>query len=180
MLKFTGERVVLPEMRADDPTVLEHIARYDLAKPFCEGEKVLDCACGSGYGAKMLNAEGLDVSAEAVEFAIDTYGIRAGVFDLENGLPDVQFDVITSFETIEHLINPDYFLSDVAKKCKYFIFSIPLNNPSAFHKRVYNLEQAQSLIAKYFTNVKWYEQTGTDIIPLESEYPTFLIGIAKN
>lgn len=180
MLKFTGERVVLTDMRPDDPTVLEHLARYDFARPLCLGKKVLDCACGSGYGAKMLNADGIDVSSDVIEFAVENYGINAGVFDLENGLPDVNFDVITSFETIEHLQNAELFLSDVAKKSKLFIFSIPLNNPSEFHKKVYSQSEAVALISKYFTNVLWYEQTGITINLLKSSEPTFLIGVATN
>lgn len=179
-LRFTGERVVPDDMYRHDPTLLEHLARYTFAQPLCDGKIVLDAACGSGYGTKMLNATGVDVSAEAVQYAIDTYNISAVVHDLENGLPVGKWDVITSFETIEHLQDPTNFLRDVSEKCGHFIFSIPLNNPSPFHKQVYTLEQAKALIHLFFWNVRWFEQTGTEIHELYSTSPTFLIGVASN
>lgn len=179
-LKFTGERVVLEDMNENDPTVLEHLARYKFALPFCKNKKCLDAACGTGYGTKMILAEGVDVSLEAVEYAVTKYCVRADFYDLELGLPDDRWDVVTSFETIEHLDNPNAFLSDCANYSSQFIFSIPLNNPSAFHKKVYTLDEAKKLIQKYFKNVVWFEQIGSEIIGLQSKYPVFLLGVASN
>lgn len=180
ILKFTGERVVPDDMLSNDITLLEHLARYDWASFYCKNKIVLDCACGSGYGTKMLKADGFDVSAEAVAFAKSRYGVNARVCDLEYGLCFGFWDIIVSFETIEHLEYADNFLQDVSTQAKQFIFSIPLNNPSAFHKKVYTLEEAKALIARYFNQVQWFEQTGVLIRSLQSESPTFLIGIANN
>jgi SAM-dependent methyltransferase len=178
-LEFTGERVVPAKMGEYDMTLLEHLARYDFAVEHQKGS-VLDAACGSGYGSKMLsNAEGIDLSAEAVAYAQSIYGIKASCFDLENGLPAGCWDTIVSFETIEHLGNPHLFLSHASSKSLQFIFSIPLNNPSQFHKVVYTLGQAQDLIYQYFNKVEWYEQTFTEIKKLQSENPVFLVGIAS-
>jgi GT2 family glycosyltransferase len=178
-LPFTGERVVPDSMGSLDRTYLEHMARYNFALKHISGS-VLDAACGSGYGTKMLGAEGVDVSEEAVNFAKERYGIKAEVCDLEKDFPPNLWDTVVSFETIEHLEDPNLFLERASKHSKRFIFSIPLNNPSRFHKQVYSLKQAKELIYKYFNTVEWYEQTGTEIKKLQSEKPTFLIGLATN
>lgn len=178
-IKLTGERVIPNLMGLDDRTYQEHFARYRFAQSLITG-KVLDAACGSGYGTQMLGADGLDVSAEAVEYARKKYEVNAEVYNFETGLPDGFWDTIVSFETIEHLENPECFLIDVSQRSKQFIFSIPLNNPSQFHKQVYTLEQAQKLIYRHFNKVKWYEQTGTAIGELKSGNPTFLVGVASN
>jgi GT2 family glycosyltransferase len=177
-LQFTGERVVPDKMDAENITLKEHLARYEFVKKADLGKRILDAACGSGYGTKMLGATGLDVSAEAVEYAKEKYGVEAEVWDLEQGLNGKFYDTIVSFETIEHLENPDKFLKDAALATNQFIFSIPLNNPSKFHKKIYTLEQAQNLIYKHFSKVYWYEQNGLEISELHSDNPQFLIGVA--
>jgi 2-polyprenyl-3-methyl-5-hydroxy-6-metoxy-1,4-benzoquinol methylase len=184
-MKFTGERVVPKDMPASDITLAEHLARYNFALPYCKNKSVLDAACGSGYGSKKIAVEGealsvvgVDVDPEAVQYARDEYCVNAEVYDLESEFPKGNYEVIVSFETIEHLENPDFFLSQVALSCKRFIFSIPLDNPSKFHKQVYNLTQARDLIAKYFPRVLWYSQTYTEIKPLTNQQPTFLVGVA--
>jgi SAM-dependent methyltransferase len=74
---------------------------------------VLDAACGEGYGSALLAREaasvlGLDVSAEAVAPALARSGgsgarfEQADVTALEH-LPEGSFDLIVSFETLEHL-----------------------------------------------------------------------------
>jgi GT2 family glycosyltransferase len=186
-LKFTGERVVPADMPENDITYLEHITRYSFALKKIEeiyGEgatvSVLDAACGSGYGTKMLKADGLDVSAEAVAYAKEKYGIKAMVCDFDKEFPNNYWGTIVSFETIEHLQDANFFLSEVAKRCKNFVFSIPLNNPSKFHKQVYSLDQAQKLIYRYFNKVEWFEQAGTVIKELGNSNPVFLVGVASN
>jgi glycosyltransferase involved in cell wall biosynthesis/predicted RNA methylase len=186
-MEFTGERVVPDKMSKDDPTYLEHLARYHFALPYCEDKEILDAACGTGYGAAILrdkgfagNVEGVDISEEAVQYAQENYGIFAVHCDLEKDFPAYPYNLITSFETIEHLQNPGFFLEQAAKNSRQFIFSIPLNNPSQFHKQVYTLEEAKELIYKYFNEVEWFEQTGTEIKPLSSKNPVFILGIAEN
>ena len=116
-------------MPASDITLAEHLARYNFALPYCKNKSVLDAACGSGYGSKKIAVEGealsvvgVDVDPEAVQYARDEYCVNAEVYDLESEFPKGNYEVIVSFETIEHLENPDFFLSQVALSCKRFIF----------------------------------------------------------
>ena len=179
MLEWTGERVVPNKMSENDMTLKQHLARYRFALDYCKGKVVLDAACGTGYGSALLkevarNVEGADIDSKTIEYAKEHYpGIIFHTCDLEVDFveirPDWYYNVVVSFETIEHLKNPHHFLRHVAKHLESFIFSIPLNNPSKFHKQVYSLEQAQNLIYKYFTTVEWIEQTETEISPFNKE-----------
>ncbi len=111
-MKATGEQVVLG---ASSPrTQAEHEARYSFASTFVEGKRVLDIACGTGYaapqflGAGARSYTGVDISHEAINFAVKTYGSDARARFIQASaddrlFPDGSFDLICSFETIEHL-----------------------------------------------------------------------------
>lgn len=184
MLEWNGERVVPEKMMGEDPTLLEHLVRYRFACEYCKGMRVLDASCGSGYGSKMIQTVakeviGIDIDEQTIIYAREKYpNIHFEICDLEFNFPKVDCDIIISFETIEHLENPNYFLENTAKACEKFIFSIPLNNPSQFHKQVYSLDGAQDLIYQYFNDVVWFEQTRVKISPLSKE-SVFLLGIAE-
>ncbi len=116
-LDFTGERMV-PE-KADADVFWEHVYRYRFACPHVRNKRVLDIACGEGYGsAALLNSGarsiiGVDISQEACDHARKKYGIDARVGSAEEiPLPDQSVDVIVSFETIEHVPNPKKFLDE--------------------------------------------------------------------
>ncbi len=119
-MEFTGERMV-PE-GADAQTFWEHVHRYRFAARYVRGKRVLDIACGEGYGtaallkAGALNVIGVDVSIEACRHAHKKYGIDARVGNAENiPLPDGEFDVVVSFETLEHVPNPARFLDECVR-----------------------------------------------------------------
>ena len=120
ILSFTGERMV-PE-RADDRTFWEHIYRYRFAARLAKGKKILDIACGEGYGAAALAKAGaagilgVDVSAEACAHAASKYGIEARVGDAQKIPAESRsFNLIVSFETIEHLLQPELFVAECAR-----------------------------------------------------------------
>jgi len=194
---FTGERVVPDKMRGDTKTLTEHLARYVWALNFCSDLKVLDAACGTCYGLHIISAVasevyGLDISEESLDYAKAHYNFYhkpcvLGVCDFEKtGFINItkfkKFDVILSFETIEHLADPYPFLKNVRSSLVVdglFIFSIPNTNPSPFHKQIYDFDRARELIAKYFNDVSWYGQDNMYIGACTPE-KTFFIGLARN
>ena len=102
-----------------------HVARYLLASTHCKGRRVLDIACGEGYGSRMLKewgaseVLGVDVSQDAIDHAQHNFGCEGVDFrcapaeDLPQILAGQGFDLIVSLETIEHLQEPQRFLADL-------------------------------------------------------------------
>ena len=71
-LEFTGERFT-PECVRE--IWYEHWHRYALVQPWAQGRRVLDAACGEGYGSALLargaqSVLGLDISPAAVAHAV--------------------------------------------------------------------------------------------------------------
>jgi len=107
-LPQTGERY-LPEVSG--ATELEHLHRYLLARQIIGGKRVLDLACGEGYGSfsmssVALSVVGVDISPEAVLHAQSKYK-RDNLRFLEGSceaipVADDSVDIVVSFETIEH------------------------------------------------------------------------------
>ena len=178
-LIFSGERVV-PNRTCHAQTMAEHLIRYAFATKYAKVGKILDVACGSGYGLKvmgMLGAEkiGADIDGESVDFAHKFNEVgNFEIIDFEkenllNRLP-TEIDLITSFETIEHLDDPNLFLEGINNCLKddgKFIYSIPLVNPSDYHKVVYTFESAYELINKYFEHEDLYIQEGIELVNYE-------------
>lgn len=108
------ERLSLETVESHSLLVCEHVLRYEFAARFAHGAKVLDLACGSGYGSRLLAATaasvtGVDVDVGSIEAA--TYGVS----DLENvgfeavdavtylrKLESDSVDLIVCFEGLEH------------------------------------------------------------------------------
>ena len=158
----------------------EHICRYDFAAGLAKNKVVLDIACGAGYGSIYLKTKGAkmvlggDVNRDAVEYAKAHYRGKELAFlrlDAMN-LPFSQgiFDVIVSFETIEHLKNNRQFLSackKVLKKNGLLICSTPnrsitlsdLSRPlNPFHLYEFTVKEFYDLLSEYFKNVDIYVQ----------------------
>lgn len=103
-----------------------HLARYQFALPFAAGNRVLDAGAGNGYGAALLKAQGkalsvtsIDLDAESIDLAQQRFAaldVNYCVHDCEDlDTLDQEFDVIVSFENIEHLQHPQRFLSGAAR-----------------------------------------------------------------
>src|SRR6266704_1151086 len=110
-----GERMV-PEV-SGGMTFWEHVHRYAFACRFVAGKRVLDIACGEGYGSAALQKAGaaqviaVDISDSACAHARAKYGVDARPGAAERiPLPDGSADVVVTFETIEHVPNPERFL----------------------------------------------------------------------
>ncbi|WP_296714966.1 class I SAM-dependent methyltransferase [Rhodoblastus sp.] len=108
-------------------TAAQHAVRYASVREIVAGCRVLDIACGEGYGAELMSrwgarhVIGLDCSAEAIAAARKRFGgegreFRVGNAELADELlkDELPFDVIVSFETIEHLRDPERFLTSIA------------------------------------------------------------------
>ncbi len=110
MSEFTGERF-MPEIENEELTT-EHMQRYISILPIVKGKKVVDIACGEGYGTNILAGSaldivGIDINKETVENASKKYrknNLHYKVGSVANiPLKSNSVDVIVSYETIEHV-----------------------------------------------------------------------------
>ena len=106
-----------------------HVRRYEYAGRYVGGKSVLDIACGTGFGCDMLakagahSVVGLDLDSSAIDYARRNYSadqIRFDTGDAQNlaGVAEASFDVVISFETIEHLPDVDRYLSELRRVLK--------------------------------------------------------------
>lgn len=192
----TIERVVPTQL--DDVEIgalREHIARYNFILKYVKDKNVLDAACGTGYGSSLMSyvaksITGYDLSSEALDYAKQlTYycPTRFAKKKLGTKIPDKKFDVIVSFETIEHIKEIEKFIEWVARNSKMFIFSIPNElydrKDNNFHLHRFTLEKIKNIVGKYFNNVSWAGQSlnGLDFKSLtDIAEAKFFIGIAQN
>jgi SAM-dependent methyltransferase len=103
----------------------EHWHRYHFVAPLAEGKRVLDIACGEGYGSAFLatraaHVTGVDLSAEIIAHARKRYGAAPNLEYVEGrceAIPaaDASVDLLISFETLEHIPAPE-MLADEAKR----------------------------------------------------------------
>jgi ubiquinone/menaquinone biosynthesis C-methylase UbiE len=171
-LPYTGERMV-PE-QTDAETFWEHIYRYRFAAGCARNRRVLDIACGEGYGTRALieagaaRAIGVDISADACAHARRRYGVDARVGSAEAiPLPDRAIDLVVSFETIEHVSRPHVFLDECARVLApggLVIVSTPnrsvyrrsVDNP--FHCSEMDEEEFRNAVGQRFVQVEVFSQ----------------------
>jgi 2-polyprenyl-3-methyl-5-hydroxy-6-metoxy-1,4-benzoquinol methylase len=156
--KPARERVTIGEF--NDRCEREHVVRYEFARRFCQGKNVADIACGTGYGTKIL----AQVAASAVGFDKESLcGNR--VVDLEKQCWDGKYDVIVSFETLEHLENPEFFLENARKTAKLLVVSSPIGEFRGYnphHKQVWTFPEFKELVERTF-DCEYYYQVGEQI-----------------
>ncbi|MBI4398589.1 MAG: class I SAM-dependent methyltransferase [Candidatus Omnitrophica bacterium] len=154
-----------------------HLARYKFASPYCDRKRVLDIACGAGYGTSYLSQcaaslVGVDLSADAIAYAKKHYAKDNSVFYVMDAcsiqLDEGTFDAVCSFETIEHLSKVEDYLKGITRVLKpdgIYIVSTPhvkKTNPSPenpFHVVEWSPEDFTKLLSRYFSSVVLFGQT---------------------
>lgn len=181
-------------------TAILHINRYLFTKRFVKNKRVIDAACGTGYGCEILNENnyreyiGIDILRDAINIAKERYKhLKNATFFRDdvtkNSLPIKEFDVFISFETIEHLYDYNAFLKfvfSVLKKDGIFVISTPnreITNPGGsleskpkwdYHVREWILPEFIELLKNYnFRILKIYGQS----FRLKRSISQFLPGI---
>jgi len=109
----------------------DHLQRYQFASSVIPQLSVcFDAACGVGYGTAIphhanINVTGIDISEEAINHAKKYFQTESGpqyiCADIHNY--KITADTLISFETIEHLENPQLFLLNC--NVKNIISSVP-------------------------------------------------------
>lgn len=166
MLEATGERLI-PDQQRGELVHAEHLARYRFAASLVEDRRVLDVACGEGYGTAMLagagatSAIGVDLDDASVEHAKARYGLDFQSADVTR-LPfeDESFDLVVSFETIEHVKDPEAMLAELRRVLTpsgLLVISTPNNDEylidNEFHVHEYESAEFTELLRRHFDAV---------------------------
>ena len=156
---------------------LEHYHRYLLARDHVSGQRVLDVACGEGYGSVIMasvasSVVGMDIDSATIAAAQKRYN-DAGPIEFVIGdcrslpFPDASFDAVVSFETIEHIRDHETFLAEIKRVLVpggLLLMSTPnttkyaqdVQNP--YHLRELNEDQFRALLSTSFTHTRLYGQ----------------------
>jgi ubiquinone/menaquinone biosynthesis C-methylase UbiE len=165
-IKDDGERMI-PAYHSGTLIYAEHISRYRFAAQFVAGKRVLDAASGTGYGTELLKQAGanevigVDYARDAVAYSLSEHCGGHPDYVLGDAvrlpLADRSFDVVVSFETLEHVPEPDHMLAELRRVLKedgLSVISTPNKgvylegNPFHTHELTYE-EFLQSLNASF-------------------------------
>lgn len=173
LLIDTGERYI-PSGSFDELDAT-HTTNYIFAKQFIESKVVLDVGCGCGFGCEYFarsgakHVIGVDTSKETVKFAKTHYSavnLDFVIMDAQNlAFKDSSFDMVTSFEVIEHLHNVKNYLFEMRRVLKIdgvCTISTPNKKASSlglkkplrpFHIKEFYSKELYTLLSQYFKEV---------------------------
>jgi SAM-dependent methyltransferase len=125
------------------------VARYKFAiECLGSGKKIVDLACGMGYGSHLLRAAGnevvgFDYLAEAIDYAREHYPGKYAVVNLEEEIIRDDFDAGVCLEVICHLHDPQKFIDNL--KMKELVISAPIDpDPKdGYFYRLHHLSEDQ-------------------------------------
>jgi SAM-dependent methyltransferase len=161
----------------------EHEQRYRFFAERYVGLDVLDAACGVGYGSAVIarsgakSVVGIDVDAQTVAYAREHFAHPRVAFAEANAEQLAQlgqtFDVVVSFETIEHLREPIRFLAEVRRVLRpggRFICSTPnrdfagkeAKNANPYHLSEMSFAEFSAAFAEHFSIEEQYHQSHTE------------------
>jgi len=173
----TSERITPENIKSESNYLmyLRHAFAYSMATKYIhEKNFVLDLGCGEGYGTNMLshhaiNVIGLDIDMDSVAMATKKYKSKNCTFMHYNGetLPfkNNTFDIITSFQVIEHIKNEQQYLSEIHRTLKsdgLFILTTPnkaLRGGEAtkpwnkYHFKEYVSNELSNILKNYFSQI---------------------------
>ena len=158
------ERLSLEAISADTLIACEHVHRYRFAAALCGGLRVVDLACGSGYGSAILRATaasvvGVDNDAATVDMARVTVGretdvefVAADAVEyLARGIGD-DHDAIVCLEGLEHLADMDgavTALAELAGAGMKLVLSVPnsraFSEENEFHLTDFGYDEVTAL-----------------------------------
>jgi 2-polyprenyl-3-methyl-5-hydroxy-6-metoxy-1,4-benzoquinol methylase len=170
---FTTE-ITSEQITSDNPIHQRLYKAYIAAQEYIKGD-VLEVGCGEGRGVEVLISQAKSFTAvDKIQSAIDTLQKKFpnGHFMQMNippfgGLKDNTYDVIVSFQVIEHIEDDALYLKEIHRVLKpggVVLITTPnrklslTRNP--WHIREYLAGELKALAARFFSNVEMKGITG--------------------
>lgn len=176
--EFTGERFI-PGIE-DQKLTVEHMQRYKSIIKLVKEKKVIDIACGEGYGTAMLaetasEIMGIDIDADTIGRAQEKYNRENLCYKIGSvekiPVADNSVDLIVSFETIEHVTEElqHAFLKECARVLKSSgmlimstpnkeIYSDQYNYVNEYHVHEFYHDEYLQFLKQKFKFVELYNQ----------------------
>jgi 2-polyprenyl-3-methyl-5-hydroxy-6-metoxy-1,4-benzoquinol methylase len=174
------ERLVPDSLDTSDvtgqATLRLHVERYEFAAKYVRPGRLLDIACGAGFGTQILKARGgdtvsavgVDIDPEAVAYASSRYAeadVEFRVSEAENFEDSENFDLIVSLETVEHVRNPGMLLARLVSLLRpggVLVASVP-TTPSVdlnpHHRHDFTSRSFRALLASHdLEEIEAFEQ----------------------
>lgn len=169
-----------------------HLDRYRFAAARVEQAWVLDCACGTGYGVRLLCEQGraarvigVDMAPAAVDYARQHHGVGSAAYLCASAdrlpLADGSVDVLTSFETIEHVPDDRGLIEEfhrVMRPNGQLIISTPNQWPlekAPFHVREYDRKAFVELLELRFHCEQLFNQNSGSSTPFNHDQPRGIV-----
>lgn len=149
-LRPFGESV-WPGVRND--LFVAHESIYRFASRYAPGATVLDAGCGTGYGSRLLaeagasRVLGVDIDPLSIAFARRRYRSSALEFQRANcqalTVPRAHFDLVFASNVLEHLEQPERFLSTAFETLRsggHALFAVPpitSSETAALHRGIH-------------------------------------------
>ena len=168
-LELTGERT-LPDVPEENYWFQRHLVVYEWIRRRVGGLRVIDMACGEGYGSDLLSRSaaavvGVDANPEAHEHATARYtrpGLRFERDMIQTFAQDA--DAIVFLQTIEHVPDPGELLEHFKRISDVAYISTPnvltLAPPGAersgnpWHVHEYRAEEFRALLREHYAHVE--------------------------
>ncbi len=147
-------------------TLALHLERYQFAATQITGRRILDIACGVGYGTHLLFhaspecqlALGVDTDEEAISYAKSRYQKPGIEFETNNAMTFTSpepFDSIVTLETIEHLPDPQGFIEHLTTLLRpggRLVTSVPITptvDANPFHLHDFTERSFKQLVHQF-------------------------------
>lgn len=170
----TRERLTGEDREISSALFNRHMAAYLFCLKYVKNNKVLELGCSDGYGSSVLAGKAKSVTAADIDKgsiaeARSKYRVKGLSFVHKNALSIVyknKFDVVISFQVIEHMADVDLYLTNINKALKkdgIFIVSTPnrvlrLYNGqkpwNKFHIKEYERHELKDILKKHFSKVE--------------------------
>jgi SAM-dependent methyltransferase len=173
-LELTGERT-LPDVPAENYWYRRHLAVYEWIGARVIGKRVIDLACGEGYGSEVLSrgaasVVGVDANPEAHDHARLRY--RRQNLTFERGMVETYgtpgaYDAVVFLQTIEHVHDPvavlEHFRSLLAPDGVAYVTTPNLltlapegaaKSDNPWHLKEYRAEEFNALCSQVFAEVE--------------------------
>jgi SAM-dependent methyltransferase len=168
-LELTGERT-LPDVPEENYWFQRHLVVYDWIRRRVGGLRVVDMACGEGYGSDVLSRSaasvvGVDANPDAHEHAKARYtrpGLRFERDMIQTFAEPC--DAIVFLQTIEHVEDPGELLEHFKRISDVAYISTPnvltlapkgaARSGNPWHVHEYRAEELRELLDRHFAHVE--------------------------